>query len=88
MLPWLFVFCGIASPSAACSISMEGKAAWIFATAPLPRRTILGAKLAANALPVAATLAVSTVILVACGRVDALGAFSVLLTASVPSTSW
>ena len=50
LLPWAFVFCAIMSPSAACSVSMEGRSAWLMATAPLPVRTVLGAKLAANAL--------------------------------------
>ena len=80
LLPWAFVFCAIMSPSAACSVSMEGRSAWLMATAPLPVRTVLGAKLAANALPVAGSLAVSALVLLATGQVDALGAASVLVT--------
>lgn len=79
-LPWVFVFCGIMCPSAACSVSIEGKNAWVLAAAPLPMRTILGAKLASNALPVAATLAVSALVLLASGQVDALGAAEVIVT--------
>ncbi|WP_019239351.1 MULTISPECIES: hypothetical protein [Enorma] len=79
-LPWAFVFCGIMCPSAACSVSIEGKNAWVLAAAPLPVRTILGAKLASNALPVAATLAVSALVLLVSGQVDALGAAEVLVT--------
>ena len=80
-LPWVFVFCAIASPSAACSISMEGKAAWVCASVPLPTRTILGAKLAANALPMAATLLISALILLVTGQVDIVHALSLPLTA-------
>ena len=80
LLPWFFVFCAIMCPSAACSISIEGKSSWICATAPLPQRVILGAKLASNAVPVAATIAVSALVLFASGQVDALGAACVLVT--------
>ena len=80
-LPWVFVFCAIASPSAACSVSMEGKAAWICASAPLPARTILGAKLATNALPMGGTLLASALILLVTGQVDIIHALSLPLTA-------
>lgn len=80
LLPWFFVFCAIMCPSAACSISIEGKSSWICATAPLPLRTILGAKLASNAVPVAVTIAVSALVLFASGQVDALGAACLLVT--------
>ena len=80
LLPWFFVFCAIMCPSAACSISIEGKSSWICATAPLPQRVILGAKLASNAVPVAATIAASALVLFASGQVDALGAACVLVT--------
>lgn len=81
LLPWVFAFCAIASPSAACSVSIEGKAAWICVTAPLPLRTVLGAKLAANALPIAVTLVVSAGILLGTGAADALGALQVIVAA-------
>lgn len=80
LLPWFFVFCAIMCPSAACSISIEGKSSWICATAPLPQRVILGAKLASNAVPVAATIAARALVLFASGQVDALGAACVLVT--------
>ncbi len=80
-LPWVFVFCAITSPSAACSVSMEGKAAWICASVPLPMRTILGAKLAANAVPMGITLLASALILLVTGQVDFLHAISILVTA-------
>ncbi len=80
VLPWIFAFCSIMCPSAACSVSIEGKNSWILAAAPLPARTILGAKLASNALPVAATLAVSVIVLFASGQIDAFGAVEVLVT--------
>ena len=67
-------------PERGCSVSMEGRSAWLMATAPLPVRTVLGAKLAANALPVAGSLAVSALVLLATGQIDALGAASVLVT--------
>ena len=80
ILPWFFVFCAIMCPSAACSISIEGKSSWICATAPLPKRTILGAKLASNAVPVAVTIAISALALLVSGQIDALGAACVFVT--------
>lgn len=80
ILPWVFVFCSIMCPSAACSISIEGKGSWVMGTAPLPLRTILGAKLASNAAPVAATIAISALILLAGGQIDAIAALEVVLT--------
>lgn len=80
ILPWFFVFCAIMCPSAACSISIEGKSSWICATAPLPKRTILGAKLASNAVPVAVTIAISALVLLVSGQIDALGAACVFVT--------
>lgn len=79
LLPWPFLFCCIAAPSAACSLSMEGSGAWIMATAPVSVRTMLGAKLAANAVPVAATLAISSIILVVFGQTDLLGAAQIMV---------
>lgn len=79
LVPWCFGFCAAMSPSAACSCSIEGRAAWITATAPLPVRTILGAKLASNAVPVAATLVVSALIMLASGQIDPLIAIEVVL---------
>ena len=80
ILPWFFAFCALMCPSAACSVSIEGKSFWVCATAPLPARTVLGAKLTSNALPVAATLAVSAVALLVSGQVGLLGAAEVLIT--------
>ena len=79
LLPWPFLFCCIAAPSAACSLSMEGSGAWIMATAPVSARTMLGAKLAANAIPVAATLAISSIVLVVFGQTDLLGAAQIMV---------
>lgn len=80
LLPWVFVFCTIMCPSSVCSISIEGKNAWIMATAPLDARTVLGAKLASNAVPVAATLAVGALCMLISGQIDALSALEVFLT--------
>lgn len=80
VLAWVFAFCAITSPSAACSLSIEGRSAWVCATAPVPARTILRAKLASNALPVAGALCASAVILLACSQVDPVGALQIVLT--------
>ena len=57
MAPWIFVFClGLCSPSAVL-VSMEGPSAWVMATAPVPARDIMRAKLLVSMLwgvPVAA----------------------------------
>ncbi len=79
LVPWVFVFCAAMSPSAACSVSIEGRSAWVMATAPVSVRTVLGAKLAANLVPTAGTLLVSAVALAVSGQVDLLGAVEVVV---------
>ena len=79
LIPWLIAFCAVVSPSAAVSISLEGKNAWLMATAPVPARTILGAKLASNAIPVATSVAISALILLIGRQIDALGVLEVLV---------
>lgn len=78
-VPWVFAFCAVMSPSAACSMSLEGRSAWIMSTAPVSTRTLLGAKLASNAVPQAVALAASAVILLASGQVDLVGAAEICL---------
>ena len=79
LIPWVIAFCTVVSPSAAVAISMEGKNAWLMATAPVPVRTILGAKLASNAIPAVVTVAASTLILLFGGQIDALEALETLV---------
>lgn len=79
LIPWVFAFCAVMSPSAACAVSLEGRSAWIMSTAPVSARTVLGAKLASNAGPQAVALAVSSVILLVSGQTDALGALEIFL---------
>ena len=79
LIPWFFAFCAVASPTAAVAISLEGRSAWLMATAPVSAKTILGAKLAANAVPMATVLIASNAILLAGGQVVALGAAESLL---------
>lgn len=60
--PWVLAFCFAIAPTSASATSLEGSARWIMQTAPLPARTVLGSKVAANlALCVPAAL-VSAVI--------------------------
>lgn len=79
LIPWVIAFCTVVSPSAAVAISMEGKNAWLMATAPVPVRTILGAKLASNAISAVVTVAASTLILLFGGQIDALEALETLV---------
>ncbi len=79
LIPWVFAFCAVMSPSAACAVSLEGRSAWIMSTAPVSARTVLGAKLASNAGPQAVALAVSSVILLVSGQTDAPGALEIFL---------
>ena len=79
LVPWGIAFCAVVSPTAAVSISMEGKNAWLMATAPVPARTVLGAKLASNAIPMALTIAASAIIMLVGGQIDALGALETLV---------
>ena len=67
ILPWLFFFCMTAATSAAASVSMEGSANWVMATAPVPRRTVLGSKVLASAIPLVGTLLVCSLALMARG---------------------
>lgn len=104
LIPWVYVFCTCMCPSAACSISLEGRSAWLMSTVPVPPCTVLGAKLAANALPAAITLAISAIVLVVSGEAGALqgleivvlgfGVFYLLITSALsvdaasPNFAW
>lgn len=79
LLPWAFAFCATTGASSTISISLEGRAAWLMATAPLGTATVIGAKLASNALPVGCSLGASVLIMLASGQVDALCALEVLV---------
>lgn len=79
ILPWAFLFCGIMCTSSVVSISIEGRAAWLMATAPVSTRTMLGAKLASSAIPFGASLAVAVAILFASGEATPLMALECLL---------
>lgn len=79
LTPWVFAFCAIMCPSAVISISLEGRSAWIMSCAPVSTRTLLGAKLASNALPCGGTLAVCTLILLASGQVGVLAGIETLV---------
>lgn len=78
IIPWVFAFCASTCMSAAVSVSLEGRSAWITATAPLSSRMVLGAKLASNAIPVAAVLAVSCAIMLVAGELSPVGAIETL----------
>ena len=52
-LPWVLGFCGLTCTSSVPSVSIEGRSAWLMATAPVSTRTMLGAKLASSAIPLA-----------------------------------
>lgn len=77
LLPWIFAFCGIATPAAAVALSLEGKQAWIVATLPVSLRTVLTAKLAANALPFGSLLLICAAMLLVGRQVSALEALEV-----------
>ena len=65
LAPWLFAFLLGATSLAAVLISMEGPSAWIMATAPIPVRDLLGAKVLAGLLwagPVAVLSGIGLVI--------------------------
>lgn len=79
LLPWIFAFCGIASPAAAVALSLEGKQAWIVATLPVSLRTVLAAKLTANALPFGSLLLACAAMLLVGGQVSALEALEVVV---------
>ena len=46
--PWVLALCLAIAPTSASATSLEGSARWIMQTAPLPARTIMGSKVAAN----------------------------------------
>ena len=78
-LPWVLGFCGLTCTSSVPSVSIEGRSAWLMATAPVSTRTMLGAKLASSAIPFAASLTLASGILLASGQVTPLGALECLL---------
>lgn len=80
LLPWFFALCGIGAPTAAASVSLEGKNAWILASAPVDARTVLRAKLASNALPFAAITTVGTCAMLVAGQSTPLGALEIIVT--------
>lgn len=82
LVPWFLAFCAVVSPTAAVSISLEGRSAWLMATAPVSMRTIVGAKLASNVIPMAAVLTISTLVLLFGGQIDLLGAAEALIIGS------
>lgn len=62
-LPWVIAFfIGISSTTAA-SVSLEGSARWLMFTAPVPVRTVLGAKAALNLALVLPTIVIGDVLL-------------------------
>lgn len=79
LLPWIFAFCCVAAPTAAVALSLEGKHAWIVATLPVSLRTVLGAKLAANAIPLGGLLVISAAALLVSGQINALLALEIVV---------
>lgn len=79
VLPWVFSFCGIMCTSSVMSVSIEGRSAWLMATAPVSTRTMLGAKLASSALPFCGSLAIAIAILLGSGEVTPVLALECLL---------
>ena len=70
-LPWVLAFgFGISSTSAP-SVSLEGSSRWLMLTAPVPARTVLGAKAALNLLLAGPTLAIAAVSLSIAFSLDA-----------------
>lgn len=78
-LPWVLGFCGLTCTSSVPSVSIEGRSAWLMATAPVSTRTMLGAKLASSAIPFAASLALASGILLASGQATPIVALECLL---------
>lgn len=60
-LPWVLAFCFGISSTSAPSVSLEGSSRWLMLTAPVPARTVLGAKAALNLLLAGPTLAIAAV---------------------------
>ena len=50
IVPWIFAFCLGTANLTAILVSMEGSSAWIMATAPVPVRDLLAAKVLASLL--------------------------------------
>ncbi|MBM6689391.1 hypothetical protein H6A35_11045 [Collinsella tanakaei] len=79
VIPWVFAFCASTGASSTISVSLEGRCAWIMASAPLSVRTILWSKLASNLIPVGCSLVLSTVILLVSGQIEPLIAIELLI---------
>ena len=74
VFPWMCVFCCATATAAAGSVSMEGRASWVMATAPVPVRTVLASKLVSGLIPAAIVLTVTFVAILVSGLGDALAA--------------
>ncbi|WP_080799974.1 putative ABC transporter permease subunit [Arabiibacter massiliensis] len=71
MLPWTVAFCVGISSTTAPSVSLEGSARWLMQTAPVPARTVLGAKAAVNLLFAVPTVLVGGALLALANPLDA-----------------
>lgn len=81
MLPWVVAFCLGISSTTAPSVSLEGSARWLMQTAPVPARTVLGAKAAVNLLFAVPTVVVGGALL---AFANPLGALDVAALFAVP----
>lgn len=77
--PWSFALFSLSVPFAACSTSLEGRAAWVMSCAPQPVRIILGAKMLASMVHLVVTAMISAVLLALTGRIEPLVAFECVL---------
>lgn len=71
-VPWGLAFCCAISSSTAASVSLEGSARWLMLTAPVPARTVLGAKAAVNLVAGVPLVLVSAVLIAVSLPLDAL----------------
>ncbi len=80
-LPWVIAFFCAMSSTASCSISIEGKNAWIMTSAPLRTQDILASKILTNIIHVGISVIISAFILVIFGITDLLCAIEIILLA-------
>lgn len=78
-VPYVLAFFVAVAPTTACSVSIEGKTAWLPSSLPVKAETALGSKVVANMLMTVVAAIVSMVALLASGQLDVVQSVDVLV---------
>lgn len=78
-VPYVLAFFVAVAPTTACSVSIEGKTAWLPSSLPVKAETALGSKVVANMLMTVVAAIVSMVALFTSGQLDVVQSVDVLV---------